>query len=82
MTTTNFCESFNKTVKSHLGTKIKARRLRLDILLDTLLQKVFPAEEAHYRKLHEKDGIPSSNQIPVRVTCVRTNKTSIPECML
>jgi hypothetical protein len=68
MTTTNFCESFNKTVKSYLGPKTKARRMRLDMLLDTLLKKVFPAEESKYRSLHE-NGFRPSNQIPVRVTC-------------
>ena len=68
MTTTNFCESFNRTVKSHLGTKTKARRMRLDILLDTLLTKVFPAEEEKYKDLHYKD-FSLSNQIQVPVKC-------------
>ena len=54
MTTTNLCEAFNKVVKSYLGQKNRARRMRLDVLLQTLLTKVFPAEEAKYRREHQE----------------------------
>ncbi len=53
MTTNNLCEGYNKIIKLHDGTKNKARRIRLYELLDTLLSKIFPAEDAKYRRKHQ-----------------------------
>ena len=76
MTTTNFCESYNKTVKTYLGNKNKACRMRLDILLDTLLTKVFPAEKDKYKKFHHLE-YQSIDQFPVWGTCAHAHMMTI-----